>query len=435
MTDVRPRRRRLVPALSMIAMITVLASACTSSPSGAPAGTDVVTAPPTSASTGAATVTVPSSVPAGTSSAAPTSATPSSTSSSSSSSTPAPLPQVTTVPTHQAGGVSPVEPVTVQVAAGTLRSVTLENASTGTKVAGKLAADGRSWSVTPELGYDQTYRLTSVVLAADGRAGTTTTEFSTVAPSNRTDATVFPNDGRKVGVGQPVAITFDEPIADRAAAEAAITVTATPKQEGAFRWISDTEVRWRPKDYWKAGSKVSVAVDVYGVELGDGLYGQQDEKVSFTVGDALIATVDDDTKMMVVTRNGTKIKEMPVSLGSDKYPSYNGVHVVAEAYDEKIMDSSTWGLTGPGAYRTRVEWAVRISSTGEFVHAAPWSVEQQGNTNVSHGCVNMSTENAKWFYDTFTRGDIVDVKNTVGPPLEVWDGYGDWQLSWDEYRA
>ena len=136
---------------------------------------------------------------------------------------------------------------------------------------------------------------------------------------------------------------------------------------------------------------------------------------------------------MVITIDGQQVKTMPVSLGRSKYPTHNGVHVVAEKYDTKIMDASTWGLTGTGAYKTGVKWASRISSGGEFVHAAPWSVDSQGKTNVSHGCVNVSTSNAKWFYDTFTYGDIVDIRGTKGPNLEVWDGYGDWQLSWDEY--
>jgi lipoprotein-anchoring transpeptidase ErfK/SrfK len=97
------------------------------------------------------------------------------------------------------------------------------------------------------------------------------------------------------------------------------------------------------------------------------------------------------------------------------------------------MDSRTWGLTGTGAYRTTVKWATRISSSGEFVHAAPWSVYAQGNSNVSHGCVNVSEANAKWFYDTFGYGDPVIIKNTSGPRLKSYDGYGDWQIAYKHY--
>src|SRR5664279_2491179 len=139
--------------------------------------------------------------------------------------------------------------------------------------------------------------------------------------------------------------------------------------------------------------------------------------------------IEDNAKRMVVKRNGTVITSNRVSKGRDEYPTYNGVHVVEEKYQTKIMDSRTRGLTGAGAYRTEVAWATRISDSGEFVHAAPWSVDSEGYENVSHGCVNVSTDAAKWFYDTFIPGDLVIIGNTVGPPLEVWDGSGDFQLA------
>ena len=174
-------------------------------------------------------------------------------------------------------------------------------------------------------------------------------------------------------------------------------------------------------------------VDIYGKDLGDGVYGQQDLTFGFTVGRSMVAEIDDNTKTMVVSQDGQVINSIPVSLGSNKYPTYNGIHVVAEKYESKIMDSCTWGLTGTGAYRTEVGWATRISSSGEFVHSAPWSVWAQGSENVSHGCVNVSPDAAIWFYDTFIPGDPVIIKNTVGPNLEVWDGYGDFQLPFEEY--
>jgi len=263
----------------------------------------------------------------------------------------------------------------------------------------------------------------------------TQTTFTTVVPNNKTAASSFPSDGMTVGVAQPIAITFDEPITDRAAAVAAITVTTTPAQPGGFRWITDQEVRWRPQDFWQSGTTVAVTVDIYGRNLGDGVYGQQDLAFGFTVGRSMVAEIDDNTKTMVVRLDGQVVNAIPVSMGSNKYPTYNGTHVVAEKYESKIMDSSTWGLTGVGAYRTEVGWATRISSSGEFVHSAPWSVWAQGSENVSHGCVNVSPDAAIWFYNTFIPGDPVIIKNTVGPNLEVWDGYGDFQLPFAEYIA
>jgi lipoprotein-anchoring transpeptidase ErfK/SrfK len=351
-----------------------------------------------------------------------------------SSSTPPPPPpaQVTAAPANGAVGVDPLAPVTVTVAKGTLESVRMTNPD-GVEIPGTPAADKLSWTAQTELGYGKTYTLTSSARSDFGVVNQTTSTFTTVVPNNKTKAYSFPTDGMTVGVAQPISIQFDEPVPDRAAALQTITVTTSPAQTGGFRWIDDQEVRWRPANFWQPGTTVAVTVDIYGKDLGAGLYGQEDTSFGFTVGRSMIAEIDDNTHMMVVKQDGQVINEIPVSLGSDRYPTYNGIHVVAEKYDWKLMDSSTWGLTGAGAYRTNVQWATRISSSGEFVHAAPWSVGSQGYENVSHGCVNVSTDAAKWFYDTFIPGDAVIISNTVGPSLEVWDGYGDFQLPFDQY--
>ena len=436
------RNRRSILVWSASALTLTLVSACspraTTSGTGSPQATMTSSAPESSrpqvtvpAAAAPTTVTTDPSPQASDPAEAPS--TTESTTTTSSSSTSVPAASVVVSPAHRADDVSPIAPLSVKAATGTLQSVTLTNAA-GTKIAGTLAGDRRSWSLTPELGYGKTYTLAVKAVNDAGAVTTKTSSFTTTVPDNQTAVSTFPIDATTVGVGQPVSVMFDEPITDRAAAQKLITVTTTPKQEGSFRWFSDKEVHWRPKVYWQSGSKVSVSVKIYGQDLGGGLYGQRDKEFAFTVGRSMIAEIDDKTKTMVVKENGKVVKTMPVSLGRNQYPTYNGVHVVAEKYAEKTMDSSTWGLTGVGAYVTDVKWATRISSTGEFVHAAPWSVASQGVENVSHGCVNVSTENAKWFYDNFTRGDIVSIKNTVGTPLQSWDGYGDWQLSYADYR-
>ena len=303
----------------------------------------------------------------------------------------------------------------------------------GEEIPGTLAPDGLSWTTTPELGYGKTYTIDAAAANRAGVAAEFQTTFTTVVPDNYTAAGIFPSDGMTVGIAQPVSIRFDEPIVDKAAAAAAVTITTSPEQPGGFRWIDDQELRWRPVNFWQPNTTVQVTVDIYGRHVGGGLYGQHDSAGSFTVGRGLVAEIDDNTKQMVVTVDGQVVNTIPVSMGSNQWPTYHGVHVVAEKYETKIMDSRTWGLTGAGSYRTEVQWATRISSSGEFVHAAPWSLESQGSENVSHGCVNVSTEAAKWFYDTALPGDPVIIRNTVGPPLEVWDGFGDWQLPFDQY--
>lgn len=360
--------------------------------------------------------------------------------STTSSSTPPPPPppaSVAPVPADGADNVDPLTPISVSVSGGTLVGVGLTNPE-GEQIplTGTWAPDSLSWSSTgTELGYGKTYTITTSTKNIAGVDNQTQTTFTTVVPNNKTAASSFPTNGMTVGVAQPISIVFDEPIADRAAAVQAITVTTTPAQTGGFRWITDQEVRWRPQNFWQSGTTVQVNVDIYGKDLGDGVYGQEDLYFGFTVGRAMVAEIDDNTKTMVVSQDGQVINSIPVSMGSNQYPTYNGVHVVAEKYESKIMDSSTWGLTGAGAYRTKVDWATRISSSGEFVHSAPWSVWAQGSENVSHGCVNVSPEAAEWFYNTFIPGDPVIIKNTVGPNLQVWDGFGDFQMSFEEYIA
>ena len=186
--------------------------------------------------------------------------------------------------------------------------------------------------------------------------------------------------------------------------------------EGAFYWLNNREVRWRPQHYWKPGTTVEVQVKTYGVDLGDGLFGQEDVTTRFTVGDEVIATADDATKTMTVRVNGEVVKTMPISMGKDKTPTNNGSYIIGDRYSFLIMDSSTYGVpvNSPDGYRTEVEWATQMSYSGIYVHSAPWSVGSQGRSNVSHGCLNVSPAMRCWFYDNTKRGDIVEVINTVG---------------------
>ncbi len=413
-------RVRGAAAALLVVLLAAVTACSTAGSSGSVLGTLADTAGPGAAATG--------------DQAAPPAATAVTVPSTTSSSTPPPPPpaEVSANPANGSEGIDPLAPVTVTVAKGTLNTVRMTNPE-GVEIPGTLAADQLSWTAQTELGYGKTYTLTSSARSDFGVVNESTSTFTTVVPDNKTKAYSFPTDGMTVGVAQPIAIHFDEPVPDRAAALAAITVTTTPAQTGGFRWIDDQEVRWRPAEFWQPGSTVTVTADIYGRNLGGGLYGQEDLTFGFTVGRSMVAEIDDNAHTMVVKQDGQVINEIPVSLGSNKYPTYNGIHVVAEKYDWKLMDSSTWGLTGTGAYRTNVQWATRISSSGEFVHAAPWSVYSQGYENVSHGCVNVSTDAAKWFYDTFIPGDPVIIRNTVGPDLEVWDGYGDFQLPFDQY--
>ncbi|MFV8320528.1 L,D-transpeptidase [Mycobacterium sp. 23] len=345
------------------------------------------------------------------------------------------VPKLTSSVTDGAVGVTVDAPVTVTVADGVLASVALVN-DNGRAIAGQLTPDGLHWQTTEQLGYNRRYTLNA---KATGLGGAVTRQmtFQTSSPAHLTMPYVVPSDGEVVGVGQPVAIRFDENIADRAAAEKAIKITTNPPVEGAFYWLNRREVRWRPEHYWKPGTNVDVAVNTYGVDLGEGMFGEDNVKMHFTIGDEMIASVDDSTKIITVRINGEVVKTMPTSMGKDSTPTNNGVYIVGARFKHIIMDSSTYGVpvNSPNGYRTDVDWATQISYSGIFVHSAPWSVGAQGHSNTSHGCLNVSPSNAVWFYDHSKRGDVVEIVNTVGSILPGTDGLGDWNIPWDQWRA
>ena len=332
-------------------------------------------------------------------------------------------------------GVPEDQPVTVSAGDGVLGAVSLTNAD-GRQLQGQLSPDGMTWSSAEPLGYNKRYTLTAEALGLSGVTRRQMT-FQTHSPKSLTMAYALPNDGEVVGVGQPVAIQFDEAVPNRLAAQRAIKITSNPPVEGAFYWLNNREVRWRPEHFWAPHTTVDVAVNIYGADLGNGLFGQENVNRHFTIGDELIATADDTTKTVTVRINGQVVKTMPTSMGKNSTPTDNGTYLVGNRYTHIIMDSSTYGVpvNSPAGYRTDVDWATQISYSGIFIHSAPWSVGAQGFTNTSHGCLNVSPSNAIWFYNNSKRGDVVQVINTVGPILPGTEGLGDWNIPWGQWKA
>jgi lipoprotein-anchoring transpeptidase ErfK/SrfK len=335
--------------------------------------------------------------------------------------------------------VSPLVPLEITVTGGELGDVTVTDAA-GTPVAGAAAdspdeADAALWTPETPLAYGTSYTLEATATNEDDAEATAAATFTTVTPGTLSTPSIGPLDGQTVGVGMPIRVYFDDPVADKAAVESRLRVTSSTATDGVWNWMSDSEVHFRPSEYWPANTEVTLDAELYGVDFGEGVWGEKNRTVSFSIGARHVSVADAGSHQMQVYDGDQLVKTFPISAGSPDNPSYNGPHVVTELNRNRVMDSSTYGVPvdSPEGYRTPVEYAVRLSNSGEFVHAAPWSVAQQGRENVSHGCINMSTENARWFFDFSQPGDIVEIQNSSAGTLQ--SEIHDWTIPWAEWQA
>jgi lipoprotein-anchoring transpeptidase ErfK/SrfK len=353
----------------------------------------------------------------------------------------APPPEIALAVADGSADVSPVVPLEISVTAGKLGHVTMVDGDGG-KVAGTVAAqqgsDTQVWTPEKPLAYGTSYTLTATATNADDKEAKVSSTFTTVDPQTLSTPSIGPLDGMVVGVGMPIRVYFDDPVADKAAVESHLQVTSSNPTDGVWSWLNDAEVHFRPSTYWPANTEITLDANLYGVDFGDGTWGEKNRSVHFTIADRHVSVADAATHTLTVYDGDQVVQTYPMSAGSAANPTRNGAHVVTESYRNITMDSSTFGLAvdAPGGYRSDVEYAVRISNNGEFVHGAPWSVGQQGNSNVSHGCINLSTERAAWFFDFSRPGDVVEVANSIGPTLSAADGdIYDWAIPWADWRA
>jgi lipoprotein-anchoring transpeptidase ErfK/SrfK len=338
------------------------------------------------------------------------------------------------------GPVNPSAPIVVNTADGLLVSVAVTDVAGGKSVAGNFAPDRRSWTSTDPLGYGAKYRVTAQAINLVEMPTDRTATVTTIDPAKTAYANVVPAPdlvaATGIGVGQPMVFQFTAPVTNKAEVQKHLKVTVTPSQPGAWYWVDDKNVDYRGPNYWLPGTKIHIEADVLGVDLGNGVYGAENNSADYAVHDAWVAKADGNTEQLTIFDNGRQVKQMPMSLGAPGFPSHEGPHVISDKQPSIIMDSCTYGTCQgqPGYYREKVDLDERISNDGEFVHSAPWSVGQQGNSNVSHGCVNLAPDNAQWFFDHFGIGDVVEITNSGGPALPVWDTYGDWEVPWSTWQ-
>ncbi|MEO6091122.1 MAG: Ig-like domain-containing protein [Umezawaea sp.] len=335
-------------------------------------------------------------------------------------------------PANGSEDVSPVGPFKVVVAEGKLVSVALTNAE-GKQVAGAPAADGTSWVASEPLGYDKSYTWTGTAVGNDGKEAPITGAFKTVAPAQQISGSLNVGDDQTYGIAMPVAIEFSGPVTDKASVQKALKIETSVPTEGAWAWLSDTQVHWRPKAYWTPGTTVKVNANLYGVPHGDGAYGSQDVSVHFTIGRALIATADTQTHRFVVTKDGQQLFDFPSSYGLESDPgrvTRSGIHVVISKSAEVSMTNRKYNYEN-----VKVPWGVQISYNGEYVHGYEGSRYAQGNENVSHGCANLAPENAELYYNEVIPGDPVNVTGSSVALSEEDRTYYDWTLDWNAWLA
>jgi lipoprotein-anchoring transpeptidase ErfK/SrfK len=330
--------------------------------------------------------------------------------------------------------------VKVRASEGTLSKVKLTYTGVdgkGQRVQGRVkgtrAADGTSWKAADRLEPSATYTLAVTGKSAADETTTTTTRFKTqrLALSQQTFPTLYPQKGARVGVGMPVVVRFDVPVRNRAAVERNLKVTSSPAQAGSWHWFSGSEVRYRPKHFWKPGTKVSVAADVNGVAAGGGIYGQSSARTSFTVGRSLVTKVNLATDVATVYRNGRKVKTIYVSAGKSGWETRSGTKLIMAKEFNKKMTNEMIGAEED--YTLVARYALRITNSGEFLHSAPWNAGNFGRRNASHGCVGMSISDSQWLYENTLIGDPV-ITTGSNRGVEPGNGYSDWNESFAQYR-
>ncbi|MEU4732444.1 MULTISPECIES: L,D-transpeptidase [unclassified Streptomyces] len=355
--------------------------------------------------------------------------------------------KITITPKDGSTNVGLNDAANVSVSDGTLTQVELKT-SEGTAVPGKIAADGKSWKPEAALKRSTKYALAATAKDADGREAHENASFTTVSPENSFVGSFIPDEGQTVGVGMPVSITFNKPIKDQKAVQAAISVTSSSGQEVVGHWFGAQRLDFRPEQYWQANSTVTLKLALEGVQGAPGVQGVQNKTVTFKIGRSQVSTVDTKTKKMTVTRDGAVIKTIPISAGSPENPTYNGQMVISEKFKETRMDGSTVGFKndeGKGEYDIKdVPHAMRLSTSGTFIHGNYWGSDSVfGSVNTSHGCVGLNdakgandpNQPAAWFFDNSLIGDVVTVINSPDKTIKPENGLNGWNMSWAEWKA
>ncbi|GHB67110.1 lipoprotein [Streptomyces viridiviolaceus] len=348
---------------------------------------------------------------------------------------------VTIAPEDGAKSVDTSGALKIGAAKGKLTEVVVKDAE-GERIDGKISGDGATWTPSTHLAASTTYSVHAVAKDSEGRTAAEDSRFTTLTPKNTFVGTFTPEDGSKVGVGMPFSIRFTRGITNPEDVENAIRIKTEPPVEVAGHWFGNDRLDFRPEKYWKAGTKVTVDLNLDGVEGRDGVYGEQAKTVSFTIGRNQVSVVDAKKLTMKVMREGKVVKTIPVTTGAPGYETWNGKMVISEKLPVTRMNGETVGYGGEYDIKD-VPHAMRLSTSGTFIHGNYWGGGAFGNYNASHGCVGLRDvrggwdEKAPgaWFFDNSLIGDVVEVKNSNDATIAPDNGLNGWNMSWEKWKA
>lgn len=275
-----------------------------------------------------------------------------------------------------------------------------------------------------------------------------TAPSTTAAPNKKVHLSSLENDGTTWGVGMPIIIFAKPAPTDSTEFTKNVTVTVNGQPANGYWYWEKSGVQpgaleghYRPEHYWPANAAIEAKFNLAGKSAGKGLeFDGKLTSISIKTGDLHRSVVNAEAKRMDVYDGANKVKTIPVSLGAATTPTYNGVKVVMQKgeADPKTGAPRKDGavrMVGTGAhhYDEIVDWSVRVTNSGEYVHAAPWN-SKIGLLSTSNGCTNLFTADAKWFYGFSQLGDIVEYVGTNGTKMPSWDGYGDWNVPWSTWK-
>ncbi|WP_128380139.1 L,D-transpeptidase [Streptomyces cavernae] len=348
---------------------------------------------------------------------------------------------VTIAPKNGAKSVDTQGALKISAAKGKLTEVTVEDTK-GNPVAGRVTDGGSTWTPSTHLAASTQYKVHATAEDSEGRKAAEDSSFTTLTPKNTFVGTFTPEDGSKVGVGMPFSVRFTRGITNPEDVEKAIIIKTEPAVDVRGHWFGNDRLDFRPEEYWKPGTKVSVRLNLDGVEGRPGVYGEQAKTVDFTIGRSQVSTVDVKTLKMTVKRDGKVIKTIPVTTGKPGYDTWNGQMVITERLAVTRMNGDTVGYGGEYDIKD-VPHAQRLTTSGTFIHGNYWGGGAFGNYNASHGCIGLrdvkggydKNVSAAWFFNNSMIGDVVIVKNSNDRIVDPDNGLNAWNMSWEKWIA